>query len=229
MKAATLSLLFFSITFTAFADRDRDRDRGGRWDRGEMRVISLAQEVSELTRQNIDTLDRAEVEFLAEQLKLARGILVGEGDHRPYPPRRRRNVCEGDAVEKFQAAFVKVRDMAYSSNGLNYNSTSAKTFALEWAKGHACEDADQYVESIKRLYQFSYASTGLNYNSTGAKTFALDKVEQFCANFDIEQKFKMNYDFAYSSTGLNMNSTGARAYALEKIEKDAFRCRPFEL
>ncbi|MEA9355635.1 hypothetical protein SHI21_05470 [Bacteriovorax sp. PP10] len=145
----------------------------------------------------------------------------------PYPPYPSTVSCEREPTSVFQAAFVKVKNFAYSGNGLNYDGVSATNFAQEWARKYPCAYADQYVKNGTRIRTFAYSGNGLNYTGTDATAFTVANIDKFCSNYNLEQEFSAAYTFAYSGTGLNMNGTDARNYALNRVQSNAFTCRNY--
>lgn len=143
-----------------------------------------------------------------------------------YPPYPSQQVtCDRDDNSAFQAAFIKVKNAAYSSSGLNYDSVSATAFAQSWASKNPCSYADLYVKNLLRLNTFAYSSSGLNYGSADARKFAIDNADNLCSGYNLEQEYSSAYNFAYSSNGMNMNSVDARNYAIARIRSSAFTCR----
>lgn len=145
----------------------------------------------------------------------------------PYPPYPTVVNCEREQTSVFQDAVMKVKNFAYNSNGLNYDSVSSANFAQDWARKNPCSYADQYVRNGIRIKAFAYNSDGLNYSSADASRFTVENVDRFCANFNLEQEYRLAYSFAYNSSGLNMSSTDARNYALNRIQPNAFTCRNY--
>lgn len=141
----------------------------------------------------------------------------------PTPPMS----CERDQTSSYQAAVMKVKNFAYNTSGLNYDSTSAANFAQDWARKNPCSYADLYVKNGTRIKNFAYNTSGLNYNGVDAARFAVENTDRFCSNFNLEQEYSSAFNFAYQPSGLNMNSTDARNYALSRIQPNAFSCRNF--
>ncbi len=220
MKAIFFSALLLSSTVFAQSRIQKER-----------KIKKIASKVSELAQYNIDTVNNYELDDLLDTLKKARRILNGRNvDPSPVPTPAPVPVpipvysCADDSTYKYQEAFIKLKDFAYSNDGYNYYTNKAIQFAQQWTKEFPCDYADKFIQDSKRLKIFAYSGSGLDYYAHQAVTFAKEKISTFCSNYNLEQEFKSHYDFAYSSSGLNMYSSQAKKYAYEKIELRAFSC-----
>jgi hypothetical protein len=124
----------------------------------------------------------------------------------------------------FQTTFTRVRELAFSTSGLNYASGDVIRFVTDWTNNNPCAIADEFIRNILRLKSFVFATTDLNYASTDATRFALEKEPSFCSEYPVESEFGRHFSFAFSTSGMNMSGTDARRYALRQIEREAFFC-----
>ncbi len=205
-----------------------------RQERLEERVMEQSSITRQALRENIHRMSEGDLRRANALLKNVEDIARGVSDPGPRPqpqpqpqprPRpRQRQVCAQEDAGTFQSTFVRIREMAYSSTGLNYLNNDAIQFATEWTNNNPCFKADEYIQTITRLKMFAYSSTGLNYLASPATSFALEKEAIFCSHYPLETEFTRHYTFAYSATGLNMLATPARLYAMQQIEREAFSC-----
>jgi len=113
------------------------------------------------------------------------------------------------------------RDFAYTSSGLNYNSSGAEQWAHQYVNSHACGTIYEFSMRFRELYNYGYSSTYMNLNSSGARDFALPRAEymrleqiQYWKRIFVQVK-----DFAYSSSYLNFNSSRSVQAAREWNER----------
>lgn len=118
----------------------------------------------------------------------------------------------GDPNTVYQQAYK----WAYSSNGLNYLSSKAQTFA-EAISRKICPSL--YLSVFQNSYEFAYGSSGLNKIKSSAVEFA-DMISDYEQIHYYPQTtlpcYKEQFDFAYSSGGLNKTKSQAEAYAKGK-------------
>lgn len=216
MKKSIFMATLAVVSLNSFANRvDLEAD-----------VLKLAKKVNRLANQNADTLSNKELRDVKKHLTLAVKIIKGIGTT-PVPPTNPRpiyRVCSQDSADIFQQTFIKIKNFAYSSSGLDMTSSGATQFAQEFTETHSCETADIFMSKSSRLKTFAYSTSGLDMTSSNAKSYAMNKWQSFCEDFPIESEFKKHYTFAYSSSGLDMTSSNARRYAQEKVEPVAFSC-----
>lgn len=211
-----------------------------------MPLVSFAQSRPILEARVQESLKAARLSITANIQKMSSSDLqqvnrllkevsaVSQGQQRPGPmpmpnpvpaPRPRPQVsCSEDRTGKFQSTFVYIKEFAYSSEGLNYSSTAATSYATQWTNRYPCSLAETFAFDFKRLKNFAYSSEGLNLSSSGAIAYAQANINNMCPDVNFEAIFKRSYDFAYSSEGLNMSSSAAVAYAKPIMEEKALRC-----
>jgi hypothetical protein len=178
-------------------------------------VIQLANRVANLTEDRASRLTQEELKQLHSKLSSALNILNFNSQTVGF--------CD-ELDSRYIATFKAIKEFAYASEGLNYNSQSAVDFASSWTKNNDCNELEEFKKTIIRLKAFAYDTNGLNYNSSDAVKYALEKEPSFCSNYNLEQEFTKLYNFAYSHTGLNYNTNDARLYAQTRVEPVAFRC-----
>ena len=142
-----------------------------------------------------------------------------------YPPTYPAPACEREQTSVYQSAFTKIKTLAFSPSGFNYDSASATNFAQNWTRNNPCSYADLYVKNANLLRQFAYSTSGLDYSSVDSANFAIQNTDKFCSNFPLQQEFTAAYNFAYSRNGMDMSSADAKVYALEQVKFNAFSCR----
>ncbi len=117
--------------------------------------------------------------------------------------------------------FAVLKNLAYSTSGLDYNSTDAANWALGYLESHACGTTEIFAERYRLLREIAYGSSYMDMNSIDAREFALQKAEYLDVN-EI-QKMKESYgqikNFAYSSGGLDLNSTDTSRLAAEWVSR----------
>lgn len=224
-----ISVLALALSFAANAQSIPQRDRL----EGDARKLSI--QMRTLVENNVDRLDERELNLLVRSLERAKDLLLGRvtppgPGPGPFPPvPQPRFACDRASVAEYQATFIKIKDFAYSGNGINLSSSGATNYAAEWVRKYACEDADRFIAQYVRLKNFAYSGQGLNMSSSGAIDYANNGIDRLCENYAYEQEFRGLYDFAYSGRGLNMSSSGAVRYARERVEPQMFVCAPFVL
>lgn len=114
-------------------------------------------------------------------------------------------------VEDKLELYKVVYKFAYSSEGMNKNSSAAESFADDWIKNWSNYDFKEYAI----VYLFAYSSSGMNKNSSDAEKFSYRWLQKAYRK-DIEA-FAKWYLFAYSSSGMNKNSSDAEEFAFKKI------------
>lgn len=224
-----ISVIALAFAFAANAQSFPGRNRL----EGEARKLSI--QMRTLVENNVDRLDERELAQLVRTFERAKDILMGRvtppgPGPGPFPPvPQPRFACDRQSVSEYQATFIKIKDFAYSGNGLNLSSSGATNYAGEWVQKYACEDAERFIAQFIRLKNFAYSGQGLNLSSSGAVNYASNGIDRVCENYSYEQEFRGLYDFAYSGRGLNMSSSGAVNYARERVEPQMFACAPFML
>lgn len=228
-----ISLMILAFAFAANAQYVPQRDRL----EGEARKLSL--QMRTLVENNVDRLDERDLETVVRNLERAKDVLLGRvvdpgPGPGPFPPPlppipAPRFTCDRASVSEYQSTFVRIKDFAYSSEGLNLTSSGATSYAHEWTQKYACEDAYRFMTEFTRLKNFAYASSGLNRTSSGAVSYAKEGIDRICEGYNYEQEFSSLYEFAYSTRGLNMTSSAATNYARERVEPQMFQCSPFRL
>lgn len=115
------------------------------------------------------------------------------------------NRCADKTNSDYESAYK----WAFSSEGLNYSRSSARSFATKvQSKCHP----GVYLRNFSTAYTWAFSDNGLNYSRGSARTFA----EKIAERDDAAQKlscFRESYDFAFSSTGLNLSRGSAVSHA----------------
>jgi tRNA(Ile)-lysidine synthase TilS/MesJ len=114
-------------------------------------------------------------------------------------------------VEDKLELYKVVYKFAYSTDGMNKNSSGAEAFADNWVENWFRYDFKEYAI----IYLFAYSSSGMNRNRSEAERFAFRWLQKAYRK-DVEA-FAKWYLFAYSSSGMNKNSSEAEEFALQKI------------
>ncbi|MBH47690.1 MAG: hypothetical protein CME71_05930 [Halobacteriovorax sp.] len=219
-----LSIIALLFTFSAHAQSRTALET-------EAKKLSMQMKI--LVDRNVDRLDERDLDKLVRTFERAKDILMGRDTGPgpgPFPPvPTPRYTCDRASVGVYQSTFIKIKDFAYSGNGVNLSSSGAVNYAHDWVTKYACEDADAFISTFIRLKNFAYAGSGLNLSASAAVNYATSGVDTVCNDYAYEQEFRGLYDFAYSGRGLNMSSSAATSYARERVEPNMFRCRQFAL
>ena len=212
-----ITALLFAMPLISFAQTVSQREML------EERLLSSLKTARQAVLENIQAMperDLRRTEKLLEKVRLS--ALGMDSDEPNYP--QPTLVCAQEGVDRYQQSFLKIKNFAYSSQGLNLTTDGAVSFATTWTKLQPCSYADKFIVDFGRIKNFAYSSQGLNMTNDGAVNYAKAMVARICANVPFEQIFSKHYNFAYSSSGLNMTSENARRYAQPKTEAEAFIC-----
>lgn len=194
----------------------------------------LSVQMKILVDRNVDRLDERDLTKLVRTLERSKDILLGRDTNPgpgpgPGPIPVPRYTCDRANPSDFQSTFVKIKNFAYSSSGLDMSSAAATNFAQDWSTRYACADADRFISIFTRLKNFAYSTSGLDMSSAASVGYAEQGVNNLCENYNFEAEFKNLYNFAYSTSGLDLSSAAARDYARQRVEPQMFQCRPFSL
>jgi len=203
-RLITLSILAVSISANVFADSRRADPLTNRAYRAAQRLSQVAPSLSPTQKDNV-----------ARALSALENAMQGPGFS---------YACEEEDPSEMIPAMKQIREVAYSSNGLNMNSSEADAFAQKWARTYPCRSANAYAQNLKGIYEAAYSSNGMNMNSSEAKAITLKWMDTTCELADFAGKIREYYNYAYSSSGMNMGSSDARAYTVNMMERRYFHC-----
>tara|TARA_R110002049_G_scaffold46139_3_gene134530 strand:- start:179 stop:856 length:678 start_codon:yes stop_codon:yes gene_type:complete len=220
-----ISLLAMIMSFSVLAQPYQNRAEL------EVEAKRLSLQMKILVDRNVDRLDERDLTKLVRTLERSKDILLGRDTGPgpgPVPPiPAPRFTCDRASAAEYQSTFIKVKNFAYSSSGLDMSSAGATNFAQDWATRYSCSDADQFIAIFGRLKNFAYSTSGLDMSSAASIDYAQQGINNLCENYNFEAEYKNLYNFAYSTSGLDLSSAAARDYARQRVEPQMFQCRPF--
>lgn len=222
MKMITFLAMFLSFSVMAQPVQNRANLEA------EAKKLSLQMKI--LVDRNVDRLDERDLTKLVRTLERSKDILLGRDTNPgpgPGPIPTPRYTCDRASASEYQSTFVKVKNFAYSSSGLDMSSAAATNFAQDWSTRYACADADQFISIFGRLKNFAYSTSGLDMSAAASVDYAQQGVNSLCENYNFEAEFKNLYNFAYSTSGLDLSAPAAKDYARQRVEPQMFQCRPF--
>lgn len=223
MKMMTFLALFMSFSVMAQPVQNRANLEA------EAKKLSLQMKI--LVDRNVDRLDERDLTQLVRSLERSKDILLGQrpgpgpGPIPPIPAPR--YTCDRASASEYQQTFIKVKNFAYSSSGLDMSSAAATNFAQDWSTRYSCADADQFISIFGRLKNFAYSTSGLDMSAAASIDYAQQGVNSLCENYNFEAEYKNLYNFAYSTSGLDLSAAAAKDYARQRVEPQMFQCRPF--
>lgn len=188
----------------------------------DIQIRDLARKIN-LSARASNRLSVDEKIQVLKALNNADSVLERVAGDRPGP-RPRPLTCENEGGANYYDAIKKVKEVAYSSSGLNLGSSDAEKYATGWATRNSCSETDKLVSDIKVIKAIAYSSAGLNLSSSEASAYAADNAEKVCPNADIDKTIREARSFAYSPSGLNMSSSDASRYAAEQAQRTVFAC-----
>lgn len=193
------------------------------------RIANNTQSTERLTQdekiQVLKALNNADVVLLrvATDTGSSSGVDPWSSNPGPKNPNPTTRSCDKDSPSSYQESYSKIKNLAFSTRGFDYQNPVAHTFAKEWTHNYPCNYADQYIKNARQLVSFAYSTMG--YDKVYAVRFAIANTDKFCANYKIADEYFLAFQFAYKGSGLDMNSIEARDYALNKISPYAFSCK----
>lgn len=162
----------------------------------------------------------------------ARPLLAVENNNQPvppvqprppvYPPNNNSVSLKGYCADQDHQQFYAAKEFAYSASGLNYTSSAATEWALQYNNSHRCGTIAEYQSRFAALYDVAYSGSGLNYTSSAARDYALNKVENVSSSMarTLADTLSAVREFAYSPSGLNYTSSAAGQLAAKWIDRD---------
>jgi len=212
-----ITALLFAMPLISFAQTFSQREML------EERLLLSLKSARQAVLENVQAMperDLRRTEKLLEKVRLAALGIDSDEPNYPMPTM----VCAREGVDRYQQTFLKIKNFAYSSQGLNLTNEGALNYATNWTTQQPCSYADKFIVDFTRIKNFAYSSQGLNMTNENAVNYTKTMVPRICANISFEQIFSKHYNFAYSSQGLNMTTENARRYAQPKAEAEGFVC-----
>ena len=115
--------------------------------------------------------------------------------------------------------FSALKDLAYSSDGMNLYSTDAEKWAIDNLHLFAGADPSKLRSLYTELYKVAYSSDSMNLYSADAKKWVIDNLQLFIAAdpSKLRSLYIELYKVAYSSDGMNLYSADAKKWVIDNL------------
>jgi hypothetical protein len=187
-------------------------------------ISSLSQSVFDLNSKRLYTLKSDELIALRDVLKSAKDILEYKYNPLAKPTSASTGLIPAIAENKeaYLQTYKKMRDFAYSMDGLNFENAESDAFATKWTLTYPSRLADKYIADFMLLLNFAQQSNTLCMFESQAIPYVMDRIPFFTPGLNLEQIFTANYYYAFSEKGLYMSMSDAYKYAKKKFEEIVF-------